>query len=919
MAPQPTGTVTMLFTDVEGSTRLLDQLGLERYSDALDLHRRLLREAFELHDGYEVDCAGDSFFVAFSTAEAAVSAASEAQRSLAAAAWPDGDAFRVRMGVHTGEPLVVHPQYVGIDVHKAARIMAAGHGEQVLLSRATCELLDSRTAVLDLGEHRLKDLGEPQGLFQLLIDGLPTIFPAPRTLENRPTNLPVQLNMFIGRLRELQQVGAILRRPETRLLTLTGPGGTGKTRLGLHVAAELVEDHSDGAYLVALASIRDPALVLPTIARTLGLREQGNVPIAATLTDFVRDRTLLLLLDNFEHVLDAGPDVASMLASAPGLKLLVTSRAPLRLSAERVFPVPPLDLPGPDARDPTALTHYDAVALFVERARAAQPNFEVTNENAPAVADICLRLDGLPLALELAGARVGALGPRALLARLEKRLAFLTGGARDSDERQRTLRNTIEWSYDLLTPEEQELFGSLAVFVGGCGLETACAVCRPDAEDEGVMLELLVSLVDKSLLRQTEDADGEPRFWMLETIREYAAERLDAAATSATLRGRHLRWFLALAERFDAELRGHEQGLALDRLEAENDNFRAALRFALDDAQATEALRLVGALGSFWRLRGYVSEGRAWAAAALSLGGPAEPSDRGRALQEAGNLALHQSDHATADASLSEALLVARRIGDAEGETRCLALRAFSMSARGVHSEAHELAEQAVSVARERTGPATLAQVLRVLGSVYVEWGRSDEAQSVFEESLQLLDGLDDALATAQTLADQAWALELDGRHAEAIALCERVLQRVRTLGAVENTASVLHTYGLACLGCGDDVRAVQALRESLALAFEAEDRLSTAYVLDALAAASAREDPRQAAQLAGLAEAIAASAGTPLNPRARALVAARIEEARAALGPRWDEERERGRLQAPDVLIRIVLAARPGAGSAVD
>ena len=368
----------MLFTDIEASTRLLERLGRDRYAEALDLHRRLLRDAFARHDGYEVNCEGDSFFVAFSTAEAAVSAASEAQRSLATAAWPEGQEIRVRMGIHTGAPLVVPPDYVGLDVHRAARIMAAGHGGQVLLSQATRELLGSGTDVLDLGEHHLSDLSEPQRVHQLLIENLSATFPAPKTLDNRPTNLPAQSSAFIGRVQELQELGAILRRPETRLLTLTGPGGTGKTRLAMRVAAEVVEDFPGGVTMVALASVRDPALVLPTIAQTLDVREQGGVPLATTLADFVRDRPILLLLDNFEQVLPAALDVAALLREGYALKVLATSREPLHVNGEQEYPVPPL----PEA---------DAVALFVERARAVVPSFESDSH----VAEICRRLDGL--------------------------------------------------------------------------------------------------------------------------------------------------------------------------------------------------------------------------------------------------------------------------------------------------------------------------------------------------------------------------------------------------------------------------------------------------------------------------------------------------------------------------------------------
>ena len=600
MAELPTGTVTLLFTDIEGSTRLLQRVG-EAYAGLLGEQRRLLTDAFERHGGVVVDSEGDAFFVAFASAKDAAAAAAAAQRALAAHEWPDDEELRVRMGLHTGEPQLVDSRYVGLDVHHAARVMAAGHGGQVLVSEATRALLDDGTRVRDLGEHRLKDLTRPQRLYQLELDGLPAEFPPLKTLDNRPTNLPVQPTGLIGREHQLAEAGAELRRDDLRLLTLTGTGGAGKTRLALQLAADVVEEFDNGVFFVSLAPVRDWELVVPTITRTLGLREQPGETVLETLSEYLRDKAMLLVLDNFEQVLAAAPALAGVSATAPGLRLLVTSRTPLRLSGERTYSVPPLELAA-------------SVRLFAERARAAGAELE----DGDTVAEICRRLDGLPLAIELAASRARALPPQALLRRLDRSLKLLTGGPQDHDERQRTLRGAIEWSYDLLPAAERELFARLAVFVGGCRLDAAEAVCDPVEID---VLDGLESLVDKSLLRQRADADGEPRFWMLETIREYALERLDESGKLAETRSEHASWFVELAEHVDVASRTGDQNAWFDQLEADNDNLRAALDWAEESGDGELMLRLATALWGFWAMRGQIAEGTRALGDAVALSG----------------------------------------------------------------------------------------------------------------------------------------------------------------------------------------------------------------------------------------------------------------------------------------------------------
>jgi len=740
----PTGTVTFLFTDIEASTRLLRELG-DRYADVLAEHHRVLRDVWARHHGVEVDTAGDAFFVAFARASDAVAAADAAQRALA-----DGP-VRVRMGLHTGEPLPEVEDYVGIDVHRAARIAAAGHGGQVLLSQATADL--AGVDVRDLGLHRLKDLSAPERLFQLGTESFPSL----QTLHQ--TNLPVPATPFLGREREIEEVAQLLGRRDVRLVTLTGPGGSGKTRLALQAVAAAADDFDRGVWWVPLASLADPTLVETAAAQALGSKD--------TLAATVGDKRLLLLLDNFEHLLDAAAGLAETIASCPDLTVLVTSREPLHVAGEWEVAVEPL-------------REQEAVDLFRQRAVAVHSDFEANGE----VGEICRRLDCLPLAIELAAARVKALSLPALLERLEQRLPLLAGGSRSAPERQRTLRATIAWSHDLLTPSEQDLFARLAVFAGGCTLEAAEEACGAD-------LDGIASLVDKSLVRRS----GE-RYWMLETIREFAAERLDGLADASSLRDRHAAWYVALGEQARPELRAREARKWLDRLEAENANLRAALEHLLACEDADAALRLSGAIWLYWQTRGHWTEGRRFLAAALSLTGDVEPRRLVDSLWGAALLALWQGDPDEGEEWAGRLLELSRQAGLEHGVSLAIHMFGIAASMQGDHDRARALHEESLVHARRQDDGWLLSVATNNLGSMYMEEGDFERAAELFEESLAIGEARGDLDRRARALTNLGYAAHGLGEGARAHELLRRGLAAAEEIGLVESQLWAL--FGIA-------------------------------------------------------------------------------------------------------------------------
>jgi predicted ATPase/class 3 adenylate cyclase len=820
----PSGTVTFLFTDVEGSTKLLRELGAEGYAQALAEHRRVIREACAHYDGVEVDTQGDAFFFAFPTAPGALSAADEMTEALASGS------IRVRIGLHTGTPLLTDEGYVGGDVHRVARIAAAGHGGQVLVSASSAALIPSDKVsqgleLRDLGEHRFKDLSAPERVYQFG-DGE---FPALKSLYR--TNLPVPSTPFLGREGELAEVLSLLSREDTRLLTLTGPGGTGKTRLAAQAAGLASDSYPDGVWWVPLAALRDPELVLETAGQTLGAKDG--------LAEHIADRSLLLLLDNFEQVVEAAGDVAGLMSSCPNVDVLVTSREPLHVTGEQEYLVPPL-------------VHEEGVGFFLARARAVRPDFSADD----AVSEICRRLDDLPLALELAAARVKALSSAQILERLRQRLPLLTGGARDLPERQRTLQATIEWSYELLTPEERRLFARLAVFSGGCTLEAAEEVAEAD-------LDTLQSLVDKSLLRHTEE-----RFWMLETIREFASERLEAAGEAEDLQRRHAEHYLALAEEAEPHLRGSPKEW-LDRLEQEHDNLRAAFDELETSGEGKAVQRIAGALWRFWTMRGYAPEGRRRLESAIRAD-ERQTVARGKALNGATIMALETGDYGTARLRAEEALELHRGIGDVWGT--------------------------AISV--------------QLLGNVHADERDFESARQLFEEALGMFRSLGDDHYVLLAIRLLAWMHYELGDRARARSLHEEVVRRASATGNERMQATSLGALGEYALYEGRIEDALPLLAESSRIYRDVGERPELVVNLWRFARALAiTERPGEAARVFSAAEALREEIGASpyrwmeeINEDTLAAIRAQLDE--AAFAEAW----EQGRTLTVDQAVALAL-----------
>jgi predicted ATPase/class 3 adenylate cyclase len=881
MRQLPAGTVTLLFSNIEGSTALLGRLG-ERYGEALSAQRALIRAAVSASGGREMEAVGDSFFVVFESAGDAVRCCVAAQRALAGHDWPGGEAVRVRMGLHSGEPARQEDRYAGQAVHRARRIAAAAHGGQVVLSDVTRQLVEPQLAadvsVRDLGWHRLADIEAPERIYQLVTAGLPDRFPPLRSL-GAPSRLPVPQTALVGRDGDLEQVTAALTGPGVRLVTLTGTGGVGKTRLALAAAASLDQEFPYGVFFVALAAVRDAGVMWQAIADVLDVA--GDGPAEGAVTGYLAGRRALLVLDNLEQLHGAARAVAGLLAAAPGLVVLATSRRPLHLPAELELPVPPLQLPREAGAEQVAAS--GAARLFVQQAAMVRPGFTVTESNAADIAAICGRLDGLPLAIELAAARIRLLAPRALLARLGHSID-LAAADTGQPSRQQTLRGTIAWSYDLLGPDLAGAFRRAGVFAGGCDLDALAAVTGPGPGAGSDPLQVAAGLLDVSLITVTDGPDGEPRVGMLETIREYALERLEQAGDSGDARRRHAEHYAGVAERASEQLRNSGPGelVALDRLEAEHDNLRAALTWSLqtpaagpapaDRERAAIGLRLVQALALFWYRHGHATEGRRWLERAIGLAAEDGGAPLARLAHWLGVLLQQQGELQAALPLQERGLAIWRDLGDRDEQARELNSLGITHRLLGDTDAARSLLEESAAISREIGSDFRLAAALTNLGQAESHAGNYDRATQVLQEALAIDRKQGDMLGVALDQQSLAGVSLRAGRAREARELLSAMADYVVSCGDPELLATTLELSAANAAQLGEGLRAArlagaaEAVRQKTGIPVKDPEMLE-----EFLAPAQAATEPGEwdAALAAGraLTQQQAATLLTPASP----------------------------------------------------
>jgi len=809
MAGIPTGTVTFLFTDIEGSTKLA-RGHPETWEPARARHHDILRGAIESNDGFIFQIIGDAFCAAFHTAGDALMAAYDAQQELQNEPWGE-TTIRVRMGIHTGEAEAQDNEYTGyLTLSLVQRLMSAGHGGQVLVSGATENLVRGQLLkeidLAEMGKHNFKDVLQAVHVFQIIAPDLAKEFPPLRTLDSLPNNLPTQLTSFVGRDKELADVKKLLH--DAHMLTLIGPGGTGKTRLSIQAASELLDQYPDGVWLVELAPILDPLLVPQITAIAIGLRDKPQRPVIDMLFDYLHEKKMLLILDNCEHLVDACARMTDrVLHTAPNVRILASSQEALGIGGEVTYRVPSLGLPDINQLPSVeSLSQYEGVKLFIDRATSAISTFTVTNQNAPALAQICNRLDGIPLAIELAAAKVRVLSLDQIAKRLDDRFRLLTGGSRTALERHQTLRAAIDWSYNLLPPMEQVLFRRLSIFVDGWTLEAAESVCS-DESDSSVLhsddiLNLLEQLINKSLVI-CEEVQNESRYRMLETMRQYANENL---VQSDLLRAQHAAYFLILAETIEPFLEKSEQASWLDKLEREHNNLRAALRWAREKGQMELGLRLASALCLFWFMRGHLSEGLAQIREFLSLSERiVNATTRNKALDHAGMLARYQGDLNHAYELIAEGLSLRRKLGERHGIADSLSNLGFVVLHQGDFTQARQLYSEALSINRELDNQQGIADSLSHLALMACYEGDYESAQTMDKSSLAIWRGLGDQQGIAWALHRLGYVKLHQGEYTTARDLFKESLAVSNNVGfkwgiatAAEGLASVAASLGQA-------------------------------------------------------------------------------------------------------------------------
>ncbi len=910
MSALPTGTVTFLFTDIEGSTRLWQQHP-EPMKQALLRHHALLQQSIESSNGYVFQIVGDAFCAAFHTASEGVAAALAAQRALAAEPWGGTGPLRVRMALHTGTADLHAGEHKsgeymsGLTLSHAARLLSVAYGGQILVSNATQELvrsdLPSLVKLRNLGLHRLRDLTRAEHIYQVVAQDLPDTFPVLRSLEVVPNNLPRQLTTFIGREREIAEAKRLLA--EAHLLTITGPGGSGKTRLSLEIAASLLAEYPDGVWLVEFAPLADAARVPQVLATTLGVREEAGRPLLTTLVDHLRSKRVLLLFDNCEHLIDACARLAdALLRGCPEVKILPSSREALGLAGEVAFRVPPLSLP--DARHMAPLerlAEYEAIRLFVDRAVAVKPDFTLTDDTASAVVQVCRRLDGIPLAIELAAARVRTLSVQQITAHLDERFRLLTGGSRTALPRHQTLRGLIDWSYGLLSEAERGLFWRVSVFVGGWTLEASVAVCAGAGVDRYDIVELLGRLVDKSLCL-TDGQGTDPRYRLLETIRQYGFEKLAETPEGQLVRARHRDFYLGLAEEAEPRLQGPEQVAWLQRLETDHDNLRAALRWSLDRDETELALRLGSALSLFWDTHGYVREGREWldellARAREMPASAATPVSRralAKVLDAAAYTRARWSEFASAIEFQADALAAWRALGDKRGIAQALGRLGETTCNLGDRPQGKTLVAESLVLFRELSDKRGTAYALINLAEMVSADGDLARARALFEESVPLFEVIDDRRGLSHALDNLGGVLTAEGDYGAAEALFSKSLRLAEELGDNHAIATALRSLGSVAHQRRDHPRARSYYEDSVARFREMNDGFCLAKSLFGLALTSHEVgDHEQARALGdqGLALVREADAKGELGPRLNQLGEAALAHGDVARAARFFQE----------------------------
>ncbi len=850
---RPTGTVTFLFIDIEGSTQRWES-HREAMDDAVKRHDALLRDAIDRHNGYVFKAIGDAFCVAFARVSDAVATALEAQRALSAEDFSAVGGLLIRMGLHAGEASERNGDYFGPAVNRVARLMSIGHGGQILLSGVTRDLahsdLPAGTSLLDLGSHRLKDLTEPEQVWQLTIAGLPAEFPPLKSLDTIPNNLPIQPTSFRGREHDLEEVKSLLSKH--KLLTLFGSGGVGKTRLALQVGAEVFDHHPDGVWLVDFASITDPELVSSVIAKEIGMPQVEGRRIDESIPQWLRRKKLLLILDNCEHVLETVAAIANaVIRSCPDVRLLATSRQALGVSGEEVMRLPSLDVPHKIADlTSAAVMEFGAVALFVDRARSVDKSFVLTDDNAPIVADICRRLDGIPLALELAAARVKILSIPNLAQRLNERFKILTGGSRTALPRQKTLGALIDWSYDLLTPQEQMLFSRVGIFAGGFSLDAAAAVCSGEELDEIDILDLLSSLTDKSLV-VADTAGEQERYHLLESTRAYALEKLTAAGARERLAHRHAEYFRAQAHEADERYGTGSTAAWLASVERELDNYRAVLEWALKDGHDLALGGAVaGALERLWADGGLAVEGRYWIGLAQAgLDESMHPQVAARMWRALGGLSSGRRGHDCAQ----RALALSQSVGDEKGQARALSSLAFSLYQMGQFEEASDVSARALAAMRMLGDKPGVAECLNVQAIIHLLRGDVAAARELYAQALAAYKALGDEAGAATVLGNLAELEFGDGQVEQALRLAGEALEIIPGGKNESQLATTFNNIAAYRIALGDLDGAREAAREGLRWARQAQNAYLMAVALQHIALLLAlRGEVNDAARLIG-------------------------------------------------------------------